>query len=403
MKKFSKIIAVLVSLLTVFSLFTGCGSTGGSKKLTVWSHLTDPEVKEVDKVAQEWAKKNGYTVKVVADKSNMQAFLQAANSSKGPDIMYGIANDNLGTFQKANILDKVPKGTVDESKYSSKAALDACSFDGTRYALPLAQESIALFYNTDKVKDVPKTMEDLETMGKQVGFQFDVTNFYYDFAFIAGNGGYVFKDKGNGALDPTDIGLGNDGAKAAYKYLQDLVVTDKLMPADISGDIAKGNFKTKKIGLYIGGPWDVKDFKDAGVNFKVAALPTTNGKATPAFLGVQTAFVSATSKDKTGAWSLMKYLTSKTSLPLFKSGSRIPVLKSALNDNEFKSDTNYQYTEQFVEQAKNNIPMPNITQMQAVWTPGQNNVRLLVSGKSTPDKACQDVVKQVKDGIAQQK
>ena len=50
------------------------------------------------------AAKNDINVKVVEDQGEMQVFKEAANSSSGPDIYYGITNDNLGTFQKADLL-----------------------------------------------------------------------------------------------------------------------------------------------------------------------------------------------------------------------------------------------------------------------------------------------------------
>ncbi|HBM79294.1 MAG TPA: maltose ABC transporter substrate-binding protein, partial [Clostridiaceae bacterium] len=86
------------------------------------------EVKALDPIAQEWAKNTGNTVKVQADKGDFQAYLQAANSSKAPDIMFGIAHDNLGTFQKAKLLEEVPDGTINKSDYV-QMSLDAVSYD----------------------------------------------------------------------------------------------------------------------------------------------------------------------------------------------------------------------------------------------------------------------------------
>ena len=122
--------------------------------------MQQPEVDALNVVAQVWAKKTGNTVKIKLDKSDFQAFLQAANSSKGPDIMYGIAHDNLGTFQKAKLLDPVPTGVIDPSKYVD-TSIKAVSYDGKMYAVPMSIETYALFYNTDKVKTPPTTVEDL--------------------------------------------------------------------------------------------------------------------------------------------------------------------------------------------------------------------------------------------------
>jgi arabinogalactan oligomer/maltooligosaccharide transport system substrate-binding protein len=119
----------------------------------------------------------------------------------------------------------------------------------------------------------------------------------------------------------------------------------------------------------------------------------------PSFAGVQAAFVSANSKHQQEAWDLMKYLAENTGLPLFETGSRIPVLNSLLNTDEVK---NNEILSAFAEQAKNAIPMPNIPQMAAVWTPAGNALQLITSGKVQVDKAADDMVNQIKQGIETQ-
>lgn len=367
--------------------------------LTVWSHLTDPEVEEVDKIAQEWAKENGVEVTVVSDKSEMQAFLQAANSGAGPDIMYGLAHDNLGTFEAAGILAEVPQGFINPSDYTSKAVIDAVTIGGRQWAVPIAQESIGLFYNKDLVANAPSTMDELVKVGVEKGFKFDINNFYVAYGFIAGHGGYVFKDN-NGTLDPMDIGLGTSGSVEAYQFLQDLVQKHKLMPADITGDIGKGDFISGKTGLYISGPWDVGAAKEAGLNFGVAPLPTTNGKATPCFLGVQTAFVSATSDNQELAWGLMKYLNEKSGEMLYTVGNRLPVLNTMVSNEKFQAD---EYAKGFLAQANNAMPMPNIPEVAAMWTPAADNLKLLTSGQIDAATCAKTIVEQIKVGVEQQK
>ena len=404
----NKKVKVLSSVLTALLLTTalaGCSSSKSSsssastatpkepKNIVVWSHLQQPEVDALDKVAQEWAKKTGNTVKVQLDKSDFQAFLQAANSSKGPDIMYGIAHDNMGTFQKANLLAPVPSGVIDPAKYVD-TSIKAVSYDGKMYGVPMSIETYALFYNTDKVTTVPTTVDDLIAQAQKVGFQYDVNNFYFSYAFLAANGGYVFKDKGNGALDPSDVGLGNDGAVKGLQTIQDLVVKYKFMTADIKGDKAGAAFKDGKTGFYISGPWDVDGFTKAGTKFAVAPLP-----GMPSFVGVQAAFVNAKSKNQTEAWDLMKYIQENNST-VIKAGNRIPALSSELDKPEYKDN---KITAAFVAQAKNGQPMPNIPEMQAVWTPGANNLSLLTFNKATAAATGKSLHDQVVQGIGAMK
>ena len=99
----SKKIKVLSSVLAGFislSLLSGCSGNGSKAtsskddEIVVWSYLMDNEVAEIDKIAQEWAKENNKSVKVIKDNSDFQTFLQAANSSKGPDLIFGSTHNN---------------------------------------------------------------------------------------------------------------------------------------------------------------------------------------------------------------------------------------------------------------------------------------------------------------------
>jgi arabinogalactan oligomer/maltooligosaccharide transport system substrate-binding protein len=371
-------------------------------ELLVWTHLTGPERDEIDKVAQAWAKSTGNKVTVVLDSGDFSAAVTAIAGGKGPDIMYGLPHDNLGNFQKAGQLAAVPAGVIDASAYVPQA-IAATSYDGKQYAVPVSMEAIGLFYRTDKVQTPPATFEDLRAQAKSgLGFKYDIKNFYFTYGFIGANGGYVFKDKGNGSLDPSDIGLGNDGAKNAYKLLQDLVVSDKLMTKDETGDTAKAAFQSGKSAFYISGPWDVDGFKKANVKFAVTKIPTVNGKPFTPFIGVQAAFVNAKTSDakQKAAWDLIKKLQTDLPLQLFKVGNRIPAQKALLNDSTVKADAN---VAAFAASAQDGVPMPNIAAMAAVWGPAGGVLDLLAQNKITPAAAGDKVVKDIKDGIAQQK
>lgn len=406
MAKRTKIIATIMATMVMASAFVGCGgkdnnegAKDGAKAssdttITVWSHLNQSEVDAIKPMAEEWASKKGVKVKVVVDEGDMQGFTQAANSSKGPDIMFGLAHDNLGTFNKAGLLAEVPEGLIDKNSYSSEQVINAVTIGGKMVGMPISQETIALFYNKDKVKQVPSTMEDLVTQGEEVGFKYNATDFYMSFGFLAAGGGYVFGGE-HGNLDPKDIGMNNDGAVAGYEFINSLF-TSGLIPADINGDLAKSAFLTGETGFYISGPWDIEALKEGGVNFGVAPIPTLNGNNIKTFMGVQSAFVSSKSKNQELAWDLVKHLSETTGEALFETGNRIPVLKSVLEGEKFTSN---EFMVEFSKQAQFANPMPNIPEVQTMWEPGANNIKLMVSGELTPKKAADATVEQIKSAI----
>ena len=165
------------------------------------------------------------------------------------------------------------------------------------------------------------------------------------------------------------------------------------MAADITGDIAKGEFTSGKAAFYFSGPWDVSGAKEAGLNFGVIPMPTLNGKVPSTFLGVQTGFVNENSKNKDLAWKLMEEFIDKGQDIVYKTGSRIPVAKDYTVDDE--------YTKAFMEQAKVATPMPNIVEVQAMWEPANNNLKLLTSGQTDAATTAKNIVDQVKEGIKQ--
>lgn len=44
--------------------------------------------------------------------------------------------------------------------------------------------------------------------------------------------------------------------------------------------------------------------------------------------------------------------------------------------------------------------MPTIPEISQVWTPAQNNLKLIFSGKETVDQAASNIVSQLQKGIA---
>ena len=424
MVKRSKVLAALLATMMVTTAFVGCGSNdekkndGGNattdngstdeskdddksestgKKLTVWSHLQDYEVEALKPIAEEWGEKNGVEVEVLYDDSDFQAYAQAAQSGSGPDIVFGMPHNDLGTFYKAGLLAEVPETLVDKSQYSSDALFDAVTWEGKLCGLPIAQESIALYYNTDKVTEAPATFEDLVNIAKTEGFGFDIGNFYYACGFLTSNGGYIFKNN-DGTLDPSDIGLNNAGAKTGLEFLKSLV-DDGLMASDITGDIAKAQFQGGETAFYISGPWDIDSTNKSGVNYAIAKLPTLNGKEITNLATVQAAFVSSKCEEQDLAFDLLKYLCENSGETLFEVGSRIPVLTALLEGEKFTTDANMVG---FSAQAKVAAPTPNIPDMNTVWDPGANNIKSALTGELDVQAALDNMVEQIKTGIEQQ-
>lgn len=404
MKKQFKVLASALTVLLVSAALVGCGkkvetpapvaeTKKESKEITIWSQYQGKDFAPIKQMSEDWAKATGNTVKVVEDKGGFDSIVAASKSSKGPDVVIGVANDHMGALTKAGIVEAVPSGVMSDSDYITPA-LTAVTVDGKKMGVPLTLETYALFYNKDLVPTPPKTYDEMVEMAKKVGFNYELNNFYFSLALIQGYGGYVFKNNA-GTLDLNDIGLNNEGAVKGLTAINELANSGLVSPS-VTGDIAKGNFQNKKVGLYISGPWDVSGFKDAKLNFGVAPYPTIDGKPAPTEAGVKVAVVSSTSKNKDTAWDFMKYLGAKGPMVLFKNTAAIPVLKADQAKEEVKNDP---ISTIFAKQSESAVPMPVAPEFGQVWDPAKNNITLMITKKQTPKQAADNLVKQFKEKI----
>lgn len=365
-------------------------------EVVVWSNLTEGEQAAATKVAQAWAAETGNKIQFINIQSGFQEAAAAIAAGKGPDLHFGLPHDNLGVYHKAGFLQAVPDGVLNKADYVPMT-IDAVSYDGKMFAVPIAYESIALMYNKALVKEAPKTWDDFIRVAKEKGFAFDIKNFYFSYGFIAGMGGYVFKNVGGG-LDPKDVGLANDGAKAGLKLLEELVYTHKLMPNDVNYDMAKGLFVSGKQGMYLSGPWDLADIQGAKIDLGVAPMPTLpNGKPFVPFVGVYAAFVSSASKVQPEAWALLKYMQENGQVEIHKAGGRTPAVKKWAESADVKANA---LSAGFGASGANGVPMPNIPAMSAVWGPAGQMIGLVVDKQATPDKAAKDALTAINEAVA---
>ncbi len=386
--------ACLMGVLAM-ALLSGCGSGSEDNKMVVWTNM-DVEADTLQELANEWGELNGYEVEVIQQSPSVQQFAQAVKSEDGPDAVIGIPNDQLADYVNAGLSAEVPESLYVDSDFSD-AAISACYVDGVRYAAPLSVETIALFYNTDMVSEVPNTWEELVEQVSEDGngLQFDATSIYYDLGFVRACGGYIF-NYNDGAYDVSDIGLDNDGAVQAYEFINDLCNEYGLVSADVTADIARSNFQNGKVAYYIGGPWDIDGFTSAGTSFSIAEMPTFNGESFVTPVGTQVSFVSNESDNQEQAWDLIMYIIDNGAMELYEVGDRIP---AKLSDQENEEILNNEFSKVFIAQINNGEPMPTVSEMGQLWTIHVNNIRSMWIGELTPQGAAENIVKQLEEAI----
>ena len=376
------------------------GSTGSAgstsqeeqrESITLWTNF-QVEADLLQKYAQLWSEETGHQATVIHNSIELQQFAQATNSADGPDGIFGLANDQLASFVTANLVQEVPADFYNNDDYVD-AAVQASYVDGKRYGVPIAVETITLFYNTDNVSAPPATWGELLTVAKESGgIMFDATSIYYDLGFVRAFDSYIFKWENN-TYDVDDIGLGNSGAVQAYSFIRGLV-DEGFISADITFDIARSAFESGETAFYIGGPWDVDAFTSAGVPFAVAPMPTLNERPFVTPVGTQVGFVSSKSKKQDVVWDFYRYLMDEAAVELYEVGSRIPAKLSVQQQVDMDDAT-----ESFMKQIASGEPLPSVPELRHLWDIYADNMQLLFRGTITPEEAAEYIESQLRDAI----
>ncbi len=366
--------------------------------ITLWSWQGAPVYNEVVKLADRWAKVHGDTVKVVNQSNNangFQFYATAARTGKGPDVVFGMPHDDLGTFVEEGLVAPVPKADFNPSNYI-KPIDAALRIKGAIWSLPDYAQTTSLYYNTKMIKTPPVTWAQFVQDANKYGFMYSQHNLYYNYAIVGGMGGYVFKTQ-NGVEDPNNIGLNNKGAIAGFTLMRELDSKYHWMNPSTDYAVATAKFVAGKIGMTINGPWEIPDLKTAKLPFSVAPLPLLpNGHHMTPFLGVITSFVSASSPNKAADFSLAQALgTPQAQLAYFNLSQQIPAQTSVRKSPTIQTNPVFKA---FSTELRYSIPMPNIPQMQTVWT-AMTVIDDIINGKVSPTVGANDFVKDVKQGI----
>ncbi|MCY7103672.1 extracellular solute-binding protein [Streptococcus oralis] len=416
--KFMKSAAVLGTATLASLLLVACGSktadkaadTSSSEAKEITFYVEDQYKAYAEKVAAAYEKESGTKVNIKSgDQMGGLDKLSLDNQSgQAADVMMA-PYDRVGSLGTDGQLSEVKLS--DGAKTDDKTKSLVTAADGKVYGAPAVIESLVLYYNKDLLKEAPKTFADLENLakdskyafagedGKTTAFLADWTNFYYAYGLLAGNGGYVFGQNGK---DPKDIGLANEGSITAINYAKSWYEKWPKGMQDTEGapNLIQTQFQEGKTAAIIDGPWKAQAFKDAKVNYGVATIPTLpNGKDYSAFGGGKAWIIPSSTKNLEAAQKFVDFLVSTEQQKAFyDTTNEIPANTEARTYAEGKKD---ELTTAVIEQFKNAQPMPNISQMSAVWDPAKTMLFEAVSGKKDAKTAANDAVTLIKETIKQ--
>ena len=189
--------------------------------ITIWDYFVNSpkERAALMRVANAWAKKTGNKVSNPGDVAeSLQKYPLAARGGRGPDVIQ-FPHDNLGRFAAAGVIASASRASRTRSctrrwptrRSRTRARSGACRSRARRRSCSTTRPCIA---------QPPKTSAQLIaaakplTSGDQYGFLWSPADFFYDYAFIGGYGGFVFQQTKAG-YNGKRLGLATPGAIAA--------------------------------------------------------------------------------------------------------------------------------------------------------------------------------------------
>ncbi len=285
-----------------------------------------------------------------------------------PDLFI-FAHDKVGVFAEMGILapvtDILPK---EELSGYLPMTLEAATYKGSIYQLPLYFETLLFMYNRRYMQDdeVPATTGELleymknNTGRGRYGFVEQHSTAYYCAAWIHGFGGSIVSSEGVPFPDAQAV-------KDALAYHADFVA---LMPGETEYSTVNTLFLEGKADATIGGPWMVPSARAAEIDLGIAPMPTVDstGKALAPYSGIQGIHVlqfAAKNKPDTVKQLLTALMAPEVGISLAMSSGCAPAKAECYEDPRIRDDEMVQMMRRTAEIA---VPMPNIPEMDVMWT-----------------------------------
>jgi arabinogalactan oligomer/maltooligosaccharide transport system substrate-binding protein len=395
------IAAVCLSVLGLLPLTAAAAET----EIVLWHSYRAEEKSALEKVVAEYNKANAGKFKVTTLAVPYDAFADKITATvprgKGPDLFI-FAQDRLGGWIEAgNTIEPIDFFLDDAlKKRFIPTTMEAMTYRGTVYGLPLNYKNIALIYNKKLVPTPPKTTGELVAMAKKLtdkkggrfGLACSYGDFYYHAALMNGFGGGVFDAKFNPTLNSKENVQSVD-------YLLKWIDKDGILPAEPSTALITSLFNDGKAGIVFSGPWFLGEIAK-GIDYGITTLPTIDeagGKPMRPWMTVEGVYVTAPSKNKEAAFEFAKFLTQTASAKVLAlEGRQSPANAEVYNDAEVAKDPQIKA---FRDQVNTAVPMPNVPEMTMVWSPATTAMNAILKKASTPkaalDKAQQQVAKDV--------
>ena len=279
-----------------------------------------------------------------------------------------------------------------------EGAVGTVKKDGNYYGVPLATESIALFYNKTLLDEYGfEVATSFETIKEQAAvyndnaankflIRWEPGNSYTNQFFLTAAG---FQLYGENHDDASQVNLNTQEVIDGLTFFQSMKEYLPVPYADLNWDTIHGEFIKGNVPYMISGPWSLAEAKtgaeDNGFEWGVTTIPTINGVQGETFSGNIIACVSAYTQHPTEAKQVVDFLASEEGLQImYDVQGKIPALKDASVIEGVVEDP---YIAGILAQAEYSQPMPILPEMSKYWGAAETMYRSVWEGLATPEEA----------------
>lgn len=361
-------------LVCVLLLLTGCSGSpdsvsgkSGPVTITIWHDKEEAVIA----VLEEAVKALEPDIHVVFEKKTgmTESLKLVGNDANAAPDLYFFAHDKIGVYAEMGILAPItdllgPDALAGYVPLTVKGA----TYKGQVYQVPLYFETLLFMYNQKYMAqaDVPATTEQLyvymqrKTKYGHYGFVEQHSTPYYAAGWIHGFGGSLITEDGAPCLDSAEV-------KAALAYHKKFV---EYMPGETEYATVNTLFTEGMAHSTIAGPWFVPTVRAAGIDVAIAPMPVVDetGLSLAPYSGIQGLHVLKVqaARKKDAIVTVLKMLMDpQVSVKLAKVSGCAPAVESCYELEEVVSDSLIMAMKQTAETA---IPMPNIPEMDVMWT-----------------------------------
>jgi arabinogalactan oligomer/maltooligosaccharide transport system permease protein len=309
---------------------------------------------------------------------------------QGPDLFID-AHERLGDFRERGLVAPVGDAIEGDGTAFAARALEAVTLDGARYAVPLSQKCIAMYYNPALVADAPASLEAIAALAGKLPpgtfpLVYEAESAYGHAPLLGAFGGTLLgSDDSFGFIGP--------GAEQSLRLARQLV-GDGVVPEAADGALVTQLFASGKAAVAFSGPWLASSLEGKALRYRVAPMPLVEAAGAPLrpLLTVEAVMLSPQGAARDEVRSLARLLADADA-----ARSRMRLARTVSARRDVRPSADDAFLRAFAEQARVAQPMPTSTAMRAVWEPAMKALRKVMRGDAEPDTALNEAARRFAD------